>query len=186
MNENQTEVVKVAKQRWRSMMARCYNPAVIQKYPSYADCRVHIGWHNIENFVAWFVDNYYELPIKYVHKEPVCVDKDILIRGNRIYSSDTCLLVPQTINTLFRPHRKRWKYPLGVSYNEKEGAYSSRFSINGKIVARADGFPNPEDAFAFYKKHKEAYIKQVADKYQSHIPQKLYDALYAWEVEITD
>lgn len=33
---------------------------------------------------------------------------------------------------------------------------------------------------------KRAYIKQVADEYKDKIPKKLYDALYAYIVEITD
>ena len=40
-----------------------------------------------------------------------------------------------------------------------------------------------------YKKAKEQYIKQVADEYKAEypeFPQKLYDAMYAYEVEITD
>ena len=33
---------------------------------------------------------------------------------------------------------------------------------------------------------KEKYIKEVADEYKDKIPQKLYEALYAYKVEITD
>ena len=48
-------------------------------------------------------------------------------------------------------------------------------------------FPgNTEEAFNFYKKDKESYMKQIADEYKNTIPKNLYDALYKYEVKITD
>ena len=44
----------------------------------------------------------------------------------------------------------------------------------------------PFQAFTCYKAFKEKYIKQVADEYKDIIPQKLYEALYKYEVEIND
>ena len=37
-----------------------------------------------------------------------------------------------------------------------------------------------------YKQFKENYIKQVADEYKDLIPEKLYNAMYEYEVEIED
>ena len=42
------------------------------------------------------------------------------------------------------------------------------------------------EAFEVYKYYKEKNIKVVADYYKKLIPQKLYNALYSYEVEITD
>ena len=47
-------------------------------------------------------------------------------------------------------------------------------------------FNTPQEAFQAYKKFKENYIKQVADEYKEYIPQKLYEAMYNYEVEIGD
>lgn len=47
-------------------------------------------------------------------------------------------------------------------------------------------YGTPEQAFQAYKKFKESYIKQVADEYKDKIPEKLYEALYKYEVEIDD
>jgi hypothetical protein len=48
-------------------------------------------------------------------------------------------------------------------------------------------YDTPHDAFYLgYKPFKENYIKQKADEYKDQIPIKLYDALYRYEVEITD
>ena len=43
-----------------------------------------------------------------------------------------------------------------------------------------------EKAFEVYKYYKEKNIKQVADYYKEQIPQRLYNGLYNYEVEITD
>ena len=48
---------------------------------------------------------------------------------------------------------------------------------------------NPIDAFNLYKQFKESYIKQVADEYKQkypNFPDKLYNAMYSYKVEITD
>ena len=37
-----------------------------------------------------------------------------------------------------------------------------------------------------YSESKENYIKQVADDYKDLIPNKLYEAMYACQVEIND
>ena len=47
-------------------------------------------------------------------------------------------------------------------------------------------YDTQEKAFEVYKQFKENYIKQVADYYKEHIPQKLYHAMYSYEVEIND
>lgn len=47
-------------------------------------------------------------------------------------------------------------------------------------------YNSPEEAFKVYKEFKEKNIKQVADYYKNKIPQKLYDAMCKYEVEITD
>ena len=47
-------------------------------------------------------------------------------------------------------------------------------------------YDTQEKAFQVYKYYKERNIKQVADYYKEQIPDKLYDALYDYEVDIND
>ena len=47
-------------------------------------------------------------------------------------------------------------------------------------------YNTPEEAFQAYKQFKENYIKQVADEYKELIPEKLYNAMYEYEVKIED
>ena len=47
-------------------------------------------------------------------------------------------------------------------------------------------YDTPEEAFVASKTFKEQYIKQVADEYRDKIPDKLYKAMYSWEIDIDD
>ena len=170
---------------WTHMLERCYYDECQKKHPTYRGCCVCEEWLNYSSFKKWFDDNYYE-----IEEEQMALDKDILVKGNKIYSPDTCVFVPKNINTLFTKSNKvRGKYPIGVYFNKnakKFMAYCSML-INGKKMKKYLGLYNTiEEAFNAYKEFKEKYIKQVADEYKDKIPQKLYEAMYNYEVEISD
>ena len=118
------------------------------------------------------------------------LDKDILVKNNKIYSPNTCVFVPTNINTLFtKSNKSRGKYPIGVFFHKDANKYEAHCSIfyNGKSKLKHLGLYNTiDDAFKVYKESKEANIKQIADEYKDKIPDKLYEAMYKYEVEITD
>ena len=47
-------------------------------------------------------------------------------------------------------------------------------------------YGNTTDAFTAYKVVKEAYIRELADKYCDSITENVYDVLVNYKVEITD
>ena len=121
----------------------------------------------------------------------MCLDKDILVKGNKVYSPETCIFVPKTINSLFTKRQNdRGESVIGTSLtqNGKYRAYCSLINPKtGKSKYEHLGcYETQEKAFEVYKYYKERNIKEVADYYKDKIPQKLYDALYNYEVEITD
>ena len=170
---------------WRGMIRRCYDPYFLDKHPTYRDCIICKEWLNFQNFAKWWNENYYNC-----NNERMELDKDILIKGNKIYSPETCIFVPKRINDLFiKCNRNRTNLPIGCHL------------LRGKIqVERCKGdgsrgkylgvYPidRPFQAFTCYKNFKESYIKQVADEYYSKglIPKKLYEAMCRYEVEIND
>lgn len=164
---------------WKAMMRRCYDSKFHEKHPTYENCKVCKEWNNYQVFGKWLDENYYE-----VGNEKMMLDKDILKKGNKIYSPDTCVFVPQSINKLFtKGDKARGEYPIGVSkYRDKFMAQLAR----GNGLEYLGTFSTPEEAFLAYKIAKEAYIKEVAEKYKDKIPCKLYEAMVAYEVEIDD
>lgn len=172
-------------QTWRGMLERCYDEKKRHKHLTYEDCYVCEEWYNFSNFSKWYEENYYE-----VGNEVMCLDKDILYKGNKIYSPETCMIVPCRINELFtKTNKKRGNYPIGVSWKKKNKKFQVQCSVieDGKKTMKYLGlYANAEEGFQVYKKYKEALIKQVADEYKSYIPKKLYNAMYNYKVEIDD
>ena len=168
---------------WSGILQRCYDEKYHKKYPSYIDCEVEEELLCFQNFAQWWEDNYYE-----IGNERMELDKDILVKNNKIYSKETCIFVPQRINSLFTKRQNdRGEYPIGVCYSKKDDRLIVRCSVDGKRVYLGNFLPNQiNEAFICYKTFKENYIKQVADEYKNLIPQKLYEAMYKWEVEIND
>ena len=122
----------------------------------------------------------------------MCLDKDILNKGNKIYSPDNCIFVPNNINILFvKRDKSRGDYPIGVHYNKYAKKFQAQCSIynykENKTKRKHLGYYNTtEKAFKVYKEFKEQNIKDIADYYKEQIPQKLYNAMYEYEVEIDD
>lgn len=165
---------------WFSMLQRCYDSKYQGKHPTYKGCTVSEEWLCFQNFAKWYENNYYK-----IENETMCLDKDILVKDNKIYSSETCCFVPQSINKLFTKRQNhRGKYPIGVTYkiNDK---FSSNCNINGKRKFLGY-FDNELDAFNAYKNYKENIIKNTANKYKDKIPKTLYNAMCNWNIEIND
>lgn len=172
---------------WKSMLRRCYDPKFHEKEPTYKGCEVVKDLLNFQNFGYWYENNYYE-----IENEKMCLDKDILNKGNKIYSPENCVFVPQRINVLFtKSDKARGEYPIGVYYHNRNKKFVAKCSVynyktNKKEYNFLGYYETPEQAFEAYKQFKENYIKEVADYYKYQIPSKLYDAMYNYEIEIND
>ena len=81
---------------WKHMHTRCYDPKFHKKHPTYENCTVCKEWNNYQTFAKWDNENYYE-----VENEQMVLDKDILCKGNKVYSPEPCVYVPQSINKVF-------------------------------------------------------------------------------------
>lgn len=76
---------------WKCMLERCYNPKSSKTNPTYIECSVCKEWLNFQVFADWFDENY----IDGCH-----IDKDIKIKGNKVYSPEACMFVSQAENTI--------------------------------------------------------------------------------------
>lgn len=169
-----------AYRRWKQIINRClkFNKED-ESIRSYEDCDICKEWLNFQNFAEWYYENLYEFD------GTLCVDKDILVHGNRVYSPDTCLIVPERINLLFvKEKARRNGLPIGVT-KMKSGKYTGMYHTS-------DGnqyfgcFNTVEECFNVYKNRKESYIKEVLKDYENIVPKKVYDAVYNYEILITD
>ena len=98
---------------WYNMLKRCYDPKYQEEKPTYRGCTVEDYLLNFQNMCEWLENNYYEIP-----GEKMCLDKDILRKGNKVYSRETCIFVPQRINNLFvKRDNDRGNSPIGTTPN---------------------------------------------------------------------
>ena len=172
----QSESQSYSFQLWKNMLKRCYSEVSFKKSPSYEQCLTSETFNDYQQFKTWcnsqlgFGNTGWEL------------DKDILVKGNKVYSEDTCCFVPKEINLLLVKRDKgRGDYLLGVDYHKNRKQFRARCSDKHL------GWFNTElEAFRAYKQAKEAYIKEVANKWKDQIDPKVYDALIKYKVEITD
>ena len=165
---------------WHNMLVRCYSDKYHIEKSSYINCEVCEEWKNFQNFDEWFENNYYEIEGEKMH-----LDKDILMKGNKIYSPDNCIFVPQKINDLFtKCDKSRGTLPIGTR-ETRHHTFESRCNVMKKSI-HLGNYKTPEEAFKAYKQFKENYIKEVAEEYKGKIPTKLYKALYNYQVEIND
>lgn len=170
-----------ASRMWKGMLFRCYSSKSLRKHKTYSDCTVCEEWHNYQNFAKWHEENYYQIENQEMH-----LDKDILVKRNKVYSPDTCVFVPEYINSLFTKRQSlRGCLPIGVHYTKRGNKYIAQCNSSGNRIYLGR-YDTSEGAFEAYKAFKEEEIKKVANKYKEYIPTKLYDVLYKYEVEITD
>ena len=165
--------------KWHDMMNRCYNEKFLERQPQYRGCTVCEEWLNYSNFKVWYDKN----RIAGMSSD---IDKDILFKGNKVYSPETVAFVPHVINTLFLSKKAdRGDFPIGVSYEKDKEKFRAYMSFMGKQI-KLGTFDTAESAFARYKEYKEDFIKDMAEQFKDEIPYKVYDAMMNWVIEITD
>lgn len=173
---------------WCAMLSRCYDENFKKRRETYEEVTCCSEWLLYENFYEWL----HSQPNfdKWYNGKRWAIDKDILIKRNKIYSPDTCCLVPDTVNSLFlKSDRRRGDLPIGVSCYNFDGYTYYILSVSRKRYDHPSVyFKTPNDAFDYYKNYKEGIIKQVAQTEYSNdnITKECYEAMMNYEVEITD
>lgn len=95
--------------KWQNMLERCYSKRYSEKNPTYLGCSVCEDWLKLSKFKSWFDQQPKE-------RHSWHLDKDILFFGNKVYSPETCLLIPDWLNSFIAHPVKKNGLPLGVSY----------------------------------------------------------------------
>lgn len=161
---------------WRSMKARCYSTG----YPSYEGCTVCDEWMlDYKTFANWFIDNLYNCGYEMLE-----LDKDLFSGERKIYSPETCCLLPKRINIVLAYKRTKWSpLPTGVNLADNGEYIATVYSGHGYIRGT---FPTMQEAAEFYAKNKEKNIKRLANVYKPYLPNRIYDALMTYECNLID
>ena len=167
LSSSRTQSVRI----WKAMIARCYSDSFLKERPTYSDCSICAEWLTFSNFKKWFDEHYVD---------GWCLDKDILVKGNREYAPDKCCFVPNEINVLFHKEKKNNRgLPKGVTKLHKR----YRATFRSKMVG---SFYSVDEATESYINAKKKWIITLADKYKEKLNMETYNALYNYKVGIDD
>lgn len=165
---------------WHAMLNRCYSEHALNRRETYRGCGVSDNFKSYEYFYEWcnnqvgFNKNGWEL------------DKDLLVKGNKVYSEEYCVFIPQELNkALTNKSRFRGLLPIGVSLYKPRGNYTVSINRFGKNTTLGY-FNTPEEAFNTYKFARESYLKELANIWKDQIDPRAYESLINYEVDIDD
>lgn len=103
---------------WQAMVSRCYSKNVQKRQPYYKGCKVCDEWLLFSNFKKWMETQDWE------GKQ---LDKDLLVRGNRVYSPETCVFIDRKINSfVLERSASRGEYLIGVCKYKRDKSFIAR------------------------------------------------------------
>ena len=165
---------------WQGMLQRCFSEMLKQSNPTYKDVTCSKEWLLMTSFIEDVSK------MKGYGLKGWEFDKDILSKGNKLYSKDTCCFVPLEVNVLLtKSDKSRGEWPIGVCFHKHTGKFMAYLNINGKRK-HLGLFTTPEEAFQAYKTAKEDQIKVVAQKWQHRLDERVFQALMDYEAKIDD
>ena len=170
---------------WSHMLQRCYSNTLKSKYPTYEGCEVSDNFKSYEYFYEWC-----NKQIGFGNDgngNPFQLDKDLLIKGNKVYGESTCVFVPQEINKiLVKRTASRGEHLIGVHWSKRDKAFVARVNKNKGKQEWLGYFKTEIEAFNAYKETKETFVKEQANKWKYKIDERAYNALMNYEVSIDD
>ena len=166
---------------WKSMLERCYSDVLKKRCPTYEGCEVSDKFLYYEYFYEWC-----NKQIGFSNKD-WHLDKDLLVKGNKLYSENTCVFIPSEINTLLtKREASRGENLIGVCWSKTHKAFRAMVCKNRGKPGHLGYFKTEIEAFRAYKQAKETFIKEQANKWKDKIDIRAYEALMNYQVVITD
>lgn len=161
------------------MKARC-SIAVHLSRPTYLDCTMSSEFEHYQVFAEWC-----QSQIGF-NMEHTTLDKDLLIRGNKMYGPEVCVFVPTELNVLLNKHKAtRGKFPIGVHKNTQGYGFTAQCNVDGERVYLGV-YKTPLEAFEVYKQFKQNLIKTKAKVFKERIDVRVFESLMNYEVKIDD
>lgn len=138
---------------WRNMLTRCYST----HNTSYVFNEVCEEWHTFSNFKSWMETQDWE------GKD---LDKDLLIKGNKVYSEDACMFIPPNINKFLQNAflNKREGGVKGYYFDSRRNKYTAQCSdpFTGKLI-HCGCFNSENEANLAWLTKKHEYACQLAE-----------------------
>jgi len=154
--------------RWYHILVRCHSD---KKYAresnrAYDSCSVCEDWKKFTNFKAWMEKQDWE---------DKHIDKDILVKGNKVYGPDTCVFVSTRLNNfLLEANAARGKYLLGVYFATDRQKFRACTNWNDTTI-NLGTFVCEKEAHLAYCKKKLEFAYKIIDEEKPE--QRVVDAI---------
>jgi len=159
---------------WNGILRRCYNPKYQSKRPTYIDCSICSEWLDFQVFAKWFEESYPN------DGEQYQLDKDLKLIGNRVYSPEACLFVPQIVNSFTTDcGRARGEYMIGVDWHKQGKKFRSL--CGNPLTKKREHlglFADELSAHLAWRKRKSELVYQLAMEQSNP---EVRDALLRWK-----
>ena len=137
------------------MLMRCYSKKYLERHQSYIGTRVCDEWLSATAFKKWMEQQNWD---------GKCLDKDIILPGNKLYSPETCAFVLQATNKFVTASdATRGELPLGVDLFKQTDKY--RASCRNPFTGEKDPlgyYSIPEEAHEAWREQKHKLAQLVA------------------------
>lgn len=152
---------------WQSMLMRGYDIKYHTKQPTYKDVTVCEEWHSFQVFGVWFEANYIE---------GWELDKDLLMPGNKVYSPETTLFVPRTLNMFLSTNYSTNTSGCAGVELRSDNKWQASISIDGtrKYLGR---FVEKSEAIKVYKLARIERVKYLRNAYKNILPIEALEAI---------
>ena len=145
---------------WMAMMYRIYSKKHLKRRPTYKNVAVAEKWHNFQNFAKWFEENYVE---------GWHLDKDLLSGEQKMYSPETCVFIPQELNSfLANNHVNNTSGETGVCYDKSKKQWLAQISSK-RFLGR---FATKQEAANCYKREREILAEKWKCQMKGVLPPK--------------
>lgn len=128
--------------KWASMLSRCYGK-------NSRGSTVSESWLVFSNFKSWMEGKNWE---------GNHLDKDLLVYGNKVYSEETCIFIPNLINNFIKINSSG-----GVHFDKTRRKFRARVWLFNKKYLLGD-FTTENDARLAYLQGKIMLIESLTTK----------------------
>lgn len=172
---------------WSTMLKRSYCEKFHLIQPSYKGVSVCEEWHNFQNFAEWCCNQEF-FNAKDNMGKSYHLDKDLLVKGNKVYSPKNCCFIPEEINASIttRSSSKNASKVVGIFKHKTTKRYRVFSNVVGQGRKHVGYYETLKEAFEVYKRIRELHNKALAEKWKGKIDDKVYVALLNRKIELSD
>lgn len=155
---------------WMAMLGRCYN-IKDKKYHQYGAKGVKVcdDWLYFSKFKKWFDENYrYDLIEQGIK---IALDKDLMSNNSKIYSPQTCIFLPDRINSFIATselHKNNTSGYIGVYWFKRDNKWKSQITKfdTGKVthLGYYDDIENANKAYQLAREIEVVKVKKYLRK----------------------